>query len=54
LSRRDAFPRQRGAPNCSRRNLGEQLAARKQELKDQAEREGLPPARMAALSNVED
>jgi hypothetical protein len=34
--------------------LGEQLAARKQELKAQAESEGLPPAQMAALSNVEE
>ena len=33
--------------------LGEQMAARKQELKDQAESEGLPPARTAALNVVE-
>jgi hypothetical protein len=33
--------------------LGEQLAARKQELKAQAESEGLPPAKLATLSNVE-
>ena len=33
--------------------LGEQLAARKQELKDLAESEGLPPARTAALNVVE-
>ncbi|MDB5671458.1 MAG: hemerythrin [Alphaproteobacteria bacterium] len=29
--------------------LGEKMAARKQELKDQAEREGLPPAKPATL-----
>ena len=33
--------------------LGEQMAARKQELKDLAESEGLPPARTAALNVVE-
>ena len=33
--------------------LGEQMAARKQELQDQAESEGLPPARTAALNVVE-
>ena len=33
--------------------LGELMAARKQELKDQAESEGLPPARTAALNVVE-
>ena len=33
--------------------LGEQLAARKQELKDLAESEGLPPAQPAALKHVE-
>jgi hypothetical protein len=33
--------------------LGEQLAARKAELKAQAESEGLPPARPAALNVVE-
>ena len=33
--------------------LGEQMAARKQELKDLAESEGLPPARPAALNVVE-
>ena len=33
--------------------LGEQMAARKQELKDLAESGGLPPARTAALNAVE-
>ena len=33
--------------------LGEQMAARKQELKDLAESGGLPPARTAALNVVE-
>jgi hypothetical protein len=33
--------------------LGEQMAARKQELQDLAEREGLPPARTVALNFVE-